>query len=117
MLALPQLKALLKERNLYRCYINKDEAIALLLEKGIITTTDLYQPKYETKKPTQDPSKYASLKGIRTNPKTVKFHDLETDSVTVFPSAYKVYRALGIYPSFIRDGKVWKGRYMIKVCC
>jgi len=125
MLALPQLKALLKEHNLYRCYINKDEAIAVLLEKGIITTTDLYQPKDETKKATQvtqvacntDPSKYAHLKGIRTNPKTVKIHELETDSVTVFPSAYKVYRALGIYPSFIRDGKVWKERYMIKVCC
>ena len=54
---------------------------------------------------------------MRTNPKTVKIHDLETDSETVFPSAYKVYRAPGIYPSFIRDGKVWKGRYMIKVCC
>ena len=125
MLALPQLKALLKKHNLYRCYINKDEAIALLLEKGIITTTDLYQPKDETKKATQvtqvvsntDPNKYVHLKGIRTNPKTVKIHDLKTDSVTVFPSAYKVYRALGIYPSFIRDGKVWKGRYMIKVCC
>ena len=125
MLALPQLKALLKEHNLYRCYINKDEAIALLLQKGIITPNDLLQPKDETKKSTRvtqvacntDPSKYAHLKGIRTNPKTVKVHDLETDSVTVFPSAYKVYRALGIYPSFIRDGKVWKGRYVIKVCC
>jgi len=125
MLALPQLKAPLKEHNLYRCYINKDEAIALLLEKGVITPTDLLQPKDETKKPTQvthvasstDPSKYAHLKGIRTNPKTIKIHDLETDSVTVFPSAYKVYRAIGNYPSFIRDGKVWKGRYMIKVCC
>ena len=50
MLALPQLKALLKEHNLYRCYINKDEAIALLLEKGIIKTTDLLQPKDETQK-------------------------------------------------------------------
>ena len=39
MLALSQLKALLEEHNLYRCYINKDEAIALLLEKGIITPT------------------------------------------------------------------------------
>ena len=48
MLALPQLKALLTEHNLYRCYINKDEA--LLLEKGIITPTDLLQPKDETKK-------------------------------------------------------------------
>ena len=36
MLALPQLKALLKVHNLYRCYINKDDAIPLLLEKGII---------------------------------------------------------------------------------
>jgi len=110
--------------------MNKDEAIALLLEKGIITTTDLLQQKDETKKPetvtqvtqvTQvacntNPSKYAHLKGIRTKPKTVKIHDLKTDSVTVFPSAYKVYRALGIYSSFIRDGKVWKGRYKIKVC-
>jgi len=118
MLALPQLKALLKEHNLYRCYISKDEAIALLLEKGIITTTDLLQPKDETKKASivasnTDPH----LKSISTNPKTVKIHDLETYSVTVFPSAYKVYRALGIYPSFIRDGKVWKGRYIIKVCC
>ena len=45
----------------------KDEAIALLLEKGIITPTDLLQPKDETKKATQvacntDPSKYAHLK-------------------------------------------------------
>ena len=122
MLALPHLKALLKEHNLYCCYINKDEAIALLLQKGIITITDLLQPKDETKKAeavtcNTDPSKYTHLKVIRTNPKTVKIHDLETDSVTVFPSAYKVYRTLGIYPSFIRDGKVWKGRYMIKVCC
>ena len=75
MLALPQLKALLKEHNLYRCYINngkdyvllvvlkehnlyrcyinKDEAIALLLRKGIITPADLLQPKDETKKATQ----------------------------------------------------------------
>ena len=126
MLALSQLEALLKEHNLYRCDINKDEAIALLLQKGIITPTDLLQPKDETKKasqvtqvaPNTDPSKYAHLKNnIRTNPKTFKIHDLETDSVTVFHSAYKVYRALGIYPSFIRNGKVWKGRYMIKVCC
>ena len=53
MLALPQLKALLKEHNLYRCYINKDEAIALLLQKGIITPADLLQPKDETKKAAQ----------------------------------------------------------------
>jgi len=90
MLALPQLKALLTEHNLYRCYINKDEAIALLLEKGIITTTDLLQRKDETKKAepvnhNTDPSKYAHLKGIRTNPNTVKIYELETDSVTSFP--------------------------------
>ena len=76
MLALPQLKALLKEHNLYRCYINKDEAIALLLQKGIITPTDLLQPKGETKKATQvpvasntDPSKYAHLKKYKNESK------------------------------------------------
>jgi len=53
MLALPQLKALLKEHNLYRCYINKDEAIALLLEKGMKTTTGLIQLNDETKKATK----------------------------------------------------------------
>jgi len=101
--------------------MNKDEAIALLLEKCIITTADLLQRKEETKKAETvnrnnvEPSKYAHLKGIRTNPKTVKIHDLETDSVTVFPSTHKVYRALGIYPSFMRDGKVWKGRYKISL--
>jgi len=122
MLALYQLKALLKEQKLYRSYMNKDEAIALLLEKGIITTTDLLQRKDETKEQgtvnhnNVKPSKYAHLKGIRTNPKTVKIDDLEIDNVTVFPSTYKVYRALGIYPSFITDGKVWYGRYEIKVC-
>ena len=73
MLPLPQLKALLKEHNLYRCYINKDEAIALLLEKSIITPTDL-QPKDETKKATQvasntDPSKYAHLKKYKNESK------------------------------------------------
>ena len=47
MLALSQRKALLKEHNFYRCYINKDEA--LLFEKGIITPTDLLQLKDETK--------------------------------------------------------------------
>jgi len=80
MLALPQLKALLKEHNLYRCYINKDEAIALYLAKGIITTTDLYQPKDETKKATQvtqvasntDPSKYAHVKDIERIQKPLK---------------------------------------------
>ena len=60
--------------------MNKNEAIALLLEKGIITTTDLLQSKDETNKAetvnhNTDPSKYAHLKAIRTNPKTVKIHD------------------------------------------
>ena len=87
MLALPQLKALLKEHNFYRCYINKDEAIALLLEKGIITPTDLLQPKDDTKKAetvacNTDPSKYAHLKGIRTNPKTVNISKLTVKKLT-----------------------------------
>ena len=110
MLALPQLTALLKEHNLYRCYINKDEAIALLLEKGIITPTDLLLPKDETKKAetaacNTHPSKYAHLKVITTNPKTVKIHDLEKDSVTVFPSAYKVYHTHNFIHQSMADTK------------
>ena len=50
MLALPQLKALLKEHNLYRCYINKDEAIALLLQKGIISQRTSFNPKMRQRK-------------------------------------------------------------------
>jgi len=54
MLALPQLKALLKEHNLYRCYINKDEAIALLLEKGIIYRQPTsFNPKMRQRKQKQ----------------------------------------------------------------
>ena len=49
MLALPQLKAMLKEHNLYRCYINKDEAIALFLETGIRQPTS-FNPKMRQRK-------------------------------------------------------------------
>ena len=45
MLALPQLKALLKEHNLYRCYINKNDDIA--------TTPTSFNPKMRQRKQKQ----------------------------------------------------------------
>ena len=41
MITLPQLKALLKQHNIQCSYINKDEIIALLMDKQIITAEDV----------------------------------------------------------------------------
>ena len=44
MIMLDQLKALAKENNMKCSYMNKDEIIGLLLDKQIITTSDLRNP-------------------------------------------------------------------------
>ena len=62
-----------------------------------------------------DPSKYAYLKIIRTDPKTVEIYDRKTGQTNVYPSIYKQRRALGISPSYIKDGETWKTRYEVKV--
>ena len=74
MITLPQLKALLKYHNIQCSYINKDEIIALRMDKQIITAEDILTPTVVAKnsdavKLDADLSKYAHLKGIRTNPK------------------------------------------------
>ena len=90
MITLPQLKTLLKEHKISNTtHLNKDEIIALLIDKDIITTSDILQNKSVEKEPEEvkrDSSKYAYLKGIRTNPKTVEVRDLETDNITKYPS-------------------------------
>jgi len=60
-------------------------------------------------------SKYAHLKGIRVNPKTVEVRDLKTDIVTVYPLTYRVRREQCISPSYLKDGKTWKKWYEIKI--
>jgi len=114
MMTLPQLKALLKQHNMQCSYKNKDEIIALLVDKQIITAEDILTPKTvakksETVKLDADLRKYAHLKGIRTNPKAFQIYDKETNEVTVYPSMYAVRRVIGISPSRIIDGKTWKG--------
>ena len=62
---LDHLKALAKENNMKCSYMNKDEIIGLLLDKQIITTSDLHNPavvgekKEEPVKLEVDLSKYA----------------------------------------------------------
>ena len=62
-------------------------------------------------------SKYYFLKQIRSNPKKVEIHDLETDKVVLNPSIYNAALALDQNPEVIGmyKGKVWRNRYAIKV--
>jgi len=121
MITLPQLKALAKQNKISCTYLNKDEIIALLKDKNIITTLDdIIDSKIEADndepiKRNADKSNYEHLKGIRNNPKTVEIFDRQTDETSIFSSSYKVRRALKISPPCIKDGAVWKKRYEIKV--
>ena len=120
MILLDHLKGLAKENNINCSYMNKDELIGILLDKQIITTTDLRNPmvvghKKDTVKLDVGSNKYAYLKTIRTNPKAVEIYDRETGQTSVYPSTYKLRRTLNISPSYIRDGKVWRNRYEVRV--
>jgi len=120
MIMLDYLKTLAKENNMNCSYMNKDEIIGMLLDKQIISTSDLRNPAVvsEKKEPVKlevDPNKYAYLKTIRTNPKAVEIYDRETSQTSVYPSTYKLRRTLNISPSYIRDGKVWRNRYEVRV--
>ena len=77
--------------------------------------------KYDSKKQVnarknKDP-KYYLLKQIRSNPKKVEIHDLETDNVVLYPSIYKAALALdqnlGVIVMY--NEKVSRNRYAIKV--
>ena len=61
--------------------------------------------------------KYIFQRQIRSNPRKVQIHDLETDEVAVYPSIYRAALVLGQNPGVIAmyNGKVWKNRYAIKV--
>jgi len=88
------------------------------MDRQIITAEDILKPKVvakksETLKLDADLNKYAHLKRIRTNPKAFQIYDMETNEVTVYPSMYAARRVIGISPLRIKDGKTWKGRYVI----
>ena len=102
-------KTLMKENGLPYNYMNKDELIAIAIDKGIISPSKILQSKSVIKN--------AHLKGIRTNLKTVEIHDLETNTTTVYKSPYKACRALSLnqYNILSNNGKVFRDRYEIKV--
>ena len=54
---------------------------------------------------------------IRSNPRKVEIHDLETDRVVLNPSIYKADLALDknteVFGKY--NGKVWRNMYAIKV--
>ena len=77
--------------------------------------------KYETNKQLIakkdiDP-KYNFLRLGHINPKKDEIHDLETDKVDRYPSAYKAALALQQNPGVIDmyNRKIWRTRYAIKV--
>ena len=96
-------------------HYTKSKLIDLLFKKGLIPE------KYDTNKQEKakmdiDPN-YNFLRQIRSNPKKVDMHDLETDKVVLYSSIYKAALALDQNSRVISmyDGKVWRNRYTIKV--
>ena len=91
-----------------------------LIERNIITTSDIFKQKI-VEEPTTGQSnkyendKYGYLKGIRNNPKKVEVFDPQTDETSIYTSKYKAGRALGINPMYFKDGAILKNRYVIKV--
>ena len=118
MITLSQLKALAKENNISCTYMNKDEILAVLIDRNIITTSDLLKPKIIINvpaKPKASLEEYKYLKGIRNNPKRVEICNKQTGETSIFTSTYKARRELALSPTYIKDGAVWKDRYVIKV--
>jgi len=120
-ITLPQLKALAKQNKIRCTCLHKDEIIALLKDKNIITTLDdIFDPKIEANndepvKRNVDKNKYEHLKGIRNNPKTVKVFDRQTGETSIYTSKYKAGRSFNANPVYFKDGSVLQKRYEIKV--
>ena len=107
-----------KQNNLHYTCLNKDEIIELLIDnKIIVTPEDLLESKIvpAVERREAEKGRYEYSKGIRNHPKTVEIFDRQTGETSVFTSTYKVRRAFGVNPRWIKDGKIWKERYMIKV--
>ena len=118
MIKLPELKALAKQNNLHYTCLNKDEIIELLIDKKIIITpADLLKSKIVPVVERREVEKggYEHLKGIRTHPKIVEIFDRQTDETSVFTSTCKARREFDVNPRWVKDGKILRERYMIKV--
>ena len=73
-------------------HCTKSKLIDLLIKRGLIPEKYEINKHVKARKDT-DP-KYYFLKQIRSNPKKVEIHDLETEKVVLYPSIYKAALAL-----------------------
>ena len=96
-------------------HYTKSKLIDLLVKRGLIP--EKHDKNKQAKMIKDRDSRYYFLKQIRSNPKKVEIHDLETDKVVLYPSIYKAALALDQNPEVIGmyNGKVWRTRYAIKV--
>ena len=87
----------------------------MLIKRGLIPEKNRTNQQEKAKKDID--TKYDFLRQIRSNPKKVEIHDLETDKVVLYPSIYKAAMALNqnIGVMSMYDGKVWRNRYSIRV--
>ena len=111
-----ELREILKENEIRgNSHYTKSKLIDLLVKRGLIPEKP-GKNKHEKMIKDIDP-KYNFLRQIRSNPKNVEIHDLETDKVVLCPSIYKAALALDQNPGVIvmYIGKVWRNRYAIKV--
>ena len=121
MIALPELKALAKQNDIRYTGLNKDEIIAILIDKNIMTISDICKEKIiENKKAKpiacqSNNKNYEYLKGIRTNPVKVEVFDRKTNETNTYTSKYKAGRVLGFFPAYFKDGSILNDRYVIKL--
>ena len=119
MITLPQLKILARQNQISFTGRNKYELIRILIDKNVITPSDVIDPKFVVAKPIKrdekDQGRYEYLKEIKHNPKKVEIFDKETGETRIFPSIYKTSQSLGINTASIKDGRTWKKRYEIKI--
>ena len=98
----------------YSHYI-KSKLVDLLGERWLIP--EKYDIIIQDKSKKDIDPKFIFLRQIRSNPRKVQIHDLETDEVAIYPSIYRAALALSQNPGVIGmyNGKVWRNRYAIKV--
>ena len=97
------------------CHYTKSKLIDLLTQRGLIPVK--YGTNKQEKAKKDINAQYNFLKQIRSNPKKVEIHHLETDKVVLYPSIYKAALAFDQNTGLIivYDGKVWRNKYAIKI--
>ena len=96
-------------------HYTKSRLIYVLIKRGL--THEKYDTNNQVKAKKDINPKHNFLRQIRSNPKNVELHDLQTDKVFLYPSIYKAALAMDKNPGVIGmyNGKVWRNRYAIKV--